>query len=375
MELHLDRDPFLKVLSRVHVVAERRSTMPILGNVLLEARDGQLTATATDLEVFVTTTIPAEVVEPGSITVAARKLYDIVKELQNNTVHLRETQGNRLQLQAGRARFTLAGISPDEYPAFPQEPSPPELTLPAAMLADMFGKTYFAMSHDESRFALSGLLLELTVPTEEEPGPCRIVLAATDTHRLAVAEQVLSNTFEEGYRAILPKKAVAEIRKMLEEAGSEQVTLLLGRSHVHFIREGTTLISKLVTGRFPNYRRVIPLDHPIHLGVDNGALQGMVRRMAVLSNEKSRGLQMRIETGIMRMNADNPEQELAEEEMDIPYEGPSLNLCFNARYLQEICSVVPGDVLLFKVKDAESPVLISDPTRGDFLYVLMPMEV
>lgn len=378
MEFHIDRGPFLKALSRVQTVVERRSTMPILGNALLELQDDQLTVSATNLEVSLRTVCAAEVVEPGSLTVNAKTLHDVVHELPEESILLRKSNRNRLRLTCGRAKFELAGMPSDQFPTIPQADGGYRFSMVHDVLRDMFTKTHFSMSYDENRFTLNGLFLQVTPSSVGEDGmegvEGMVRLVATDTHRLAMVESYAS-TPSEAREVIIPRKAVQEIRRMLDE-DTQPLDIILDESYIQLVRPEVVLVSKLVEGRFPDYRRVIPQGNPLHLNVDREKLLGVVKRMSVLSQEKSRGIRLEIEGDQMQFNTNNPDQELAEEEMQVSLEGgTALTIGFNARYLKEFLAVMSGENVCFSLKNDKLPVLLTDPGKVGTQFVLMPMRV
>lgn len=389
MEIQIERDAFLRTLSRIQSVVERRNTMPILGCALLTAEEGELTVSATDLEVSLRTRCAAEVVRAGALAVGARKLHDIVRELPSNEqIRLRASEENRLTLTCGNSRFVLTGQSADQFPEIPKATTDLSLPMESADLSNMLGKTHFAMSQDETRYTLNGIFLQLDPAgspaihphcTGDEKLPARIRLVATDTHRLAVVERDLapevSGQLTEPNECILPKKAVFEIRKLLDE---EKVTisLTLGAGYLQIRKTDLDLITKLVEGRFPDYRRVIPeLKDPQMVNMERAALYQVVKRMSVLSHEKSRGIRLALRKDAMRITTDNPEQEAGEDEMAVLYDGNECSIGFNARYLLDITSAMDCDDLRMTFLNEDTPVLITDPEKDTYFYILMPMRV
>ncbi|MBF0143281.1 MAG: DNA polymerase III subunit beta [Magnetococcales bacterium] len=373
MEFQVEREPFLRALSRIQAVVERRNTMPILGFTLLEAAAGKLTVSGTDSEVYLRTVLDAVTEEPGLIAVEARKLFEIVRELPEGSLRLRREEGERLLMTAGRARFTLVGMPGAQFPQPPDPGEPLRLRLPAGLLDHMFAKTHFAMSLEEGRFALNGLLLQVEVG--EDPGqPARLRMVATDTHRLAMVDHPLEGEGFSPREVIIPRKGVLGARKVLEE-GIEEVELAVAERHLQLTLPGISLISKLVDGRFPNYHRVIPVDNAQILTVSREAFHGVVKRMSVLSHEKSRGIRLQISENHMRVTTSNPEQDVAEEELEVAYAGSPIDIGFNARYLQEMIGAVDGDPVTIFLKDGESSVLVKDPLQANTVFVLMPMSV
>ncbi|MEO5377196.1 MAG: DNA polymerase III subunit beta [Magnetococcus sp. DMHC-6] len=373
MDLYIDRDPFLKILSRIQSVAERRNTIPILANTLLTAQEGRLFLAATDLEVSLLTSCAADVQTEGCLSVSARKLFDIVRELPSEPVRLRMDTCDRIHLTCGKARFNLVGLPGDQFPELPKPDGLIKMPLASDVLRAMFAKTHFAMSQEESRFTLNGIFIVVD-PGENPNDPCCLRMVATDTHRLSLAKTNLEISLEEPISAIIPRKAVVEARKILDEE-TQPLELVLGSTHIQFIRPEITLISKLVEGRFPNYNKVIPTNNDIRLDIDKEHLLSVVRRMIVLSNEKSHGIRTKINQETMKVSTTNPEQEAADEEMSIRYTGEPITLGFNARYLQEILAAIDGTDICLRIQNHESSVLIEDPQNNNCLFVLMPMRV
>lgn len=373
MEFHIQKEPFFKALSRIQTVVERRNTMPMLGTALVEARDGRVTLSATDLEVSLRTICDAEVGNEGSMALNAKTLFEIVRELSPTNVILRMESESRLILMAGRARFELAGFPVAEFPAIPQAEGE-RFQFESAFLAEMFGKTHFAMSPDDSRFTLNGVLFQLSPPADESDSP-KARMVATDTHRLAMMEKPLQREIGELREVIIPKKAVYEMRKVLEE-DRESLDIIMGTSHIQFIKPELTLVSKLVQGRFPDYRRVIPSQNSLRLSMDRQELDSVVKRISVLSHEKSRGVRMNVNGSMMKVSSNNPEQEAGEEEIAVQFDSDSpFAIGFNARYLRDILTAMDGAEVRFVFHDDISPVLVFDPNRNDGLFVLMPMRV
>ena len=374
MEFQVARNPFLKALYRVQSLVDRRNTKPILGNVLLETREDYLNIEATNMEVSVRTRCAAEIIEPGAITISAKTLFDVVTELpEMETALLRTDHRDRVRLSCGRARFELAGLSSEQFPEIPQADGAYRFLLDAGLFAEMLAKTHFSMSEDETRYALNGLFFQ--VSPSEVAGEGQVRLVATDSHRLALVQRDGVNLPQEERGVIIPRKAVQEIRRLLDE-DAQPVEIIVDSNYIQLIRPEVMLVAKLVEGRFPDYRRVIPKGHPLHLVVNREQLLGVVRRMSVLSHEKSRGIRLEIENGVMRFNTNNPEQELAEEEMQVTLEGgDTLMVGFNARYLREFLSVMEGENVSFFMSNEELPVLLTDPVQLGTQFVLMPMSV
>ncbi|MBF0380542.1 MAG: DNA polymerase III subunit beta [Magnetococcales bacterium] len=375
MEFHINKDPLFKALTRIQTVVERRNTMPILGNALLETGDNILTVSATDLEVSLRTVCEAEIGDNGSLAVNAKTLFEIVRELPDGTIHIRQEANNRLRLSSGQAKFTISGFPGSAFPEIPQAVGDKRHVFERDILLSMVNKTHFAMSYDDTRFTLNGIFFQLT-PNRGEGELCKARMVATDTHRLAMVEQVLDDgVVKDPVEIIIPKKAVFEIKKLLEEEDKE-VELVVGATHIQFIKPDITLISKLVQGQFPDYRRVIPNKNNLGLTMNRTQLDEVVKRMSVLSHEKSRGIRMAISKDSMLLSSNNPEQEAGEEPIKVEFEGEKpITVGFNARYLREILTAMDGEQVQFMLLNDEAPSLVFDPDKDNALFVLMPMRV
>lgn len=374
MEIQIERKPLLKALSRIQTVVGRSNTMPILSNALIESQEDRIIISSTNMTVSLQTTCPAVFVDPGSFTVNAKTLYEVVRELSEETIVLRKDKSDRLLLSCGRAKFKLAGFPCEQFPSIPQADGVYRFSMDSRVLADMFTKTHFAVSREENRPTLNGLFFQVTPATEEgEAGAIRVV--ATDTHRLAMVECFLPYLPAEPLGVIIPRNAVQEIRRMLETE-QQPLEIILDRNYIQLVGHDVNLVSKLVEGRFPDCRRVIPMDNPLHMNVNREQLLEVVKRMSVTSNEKSRGVRLTIDHEQMQFNSNNSEQELAEEKMQVSLEGgTALTVGFNARYLKEFLAVMDGTEVRFSMKYTESPILLVDPNQPGTKFVLMPMIV
>jgi DNA polymerase-3 subunit beta len=378
MDLIIERDRLLKAVARVQSVVENRQTMPILSHVLIDASEnGTVSFVATDLEISIRSRAEAVVDVGGSLAVSAKKLFDIVRELPDRPIRLRSDSNDRCLVTCERSRFSILGMRGDEFPDYATPVLPVRLTMETLALAQMITRTHFAMSQDETRFALNGICLEIA-PSEEATTQVRMV--ATDTHRLNLAEATgtLEQPPETVVRYILPRKGVTEIRKLLDTKEKEQrmVTIELCASHASVVHGDAVLTTKLLSGKFPNYMKVIPQNNTLMLTVEREALQGCVRRMSALSSEKAHGIMVRVKDEMLYVNTNNPDSENAEEELTATSSpGMELTIGFNARYLMEVLGAHDNRDVRFRFQDDESPVLIIDPDSDQYKFVLMPMRV
>ncbi len=374
MKVRIARDELLTGLQRVQGVVEKRNTMPILSNILLEAKSDGVDILATDLEIGMRGLYKASVQEPGSVTLSARKLYEILKELKDGEVELSVGDNNWAILQAGKSQFRIVGLPSSDFPALPAIEREGLIPLEGAGLVDLIRKTAFAVGDNDARYILNGLLVTLTV-TEKKT---TLRLVGTDGHRLAVAEQEMGGPpGKDGPRevkAIIPKKAAHEMRRLLEEGDGEPF-IGFTKNVMIFRKSGLLLTSRLMEGNYPNYQQVIPKDQDRKVTLDRGELEGALRRVAVLSRDKTNAVKMSLSSGRVTLFSSNPDFGEATEELPAKYAGDSLTTGFNARYLLDVLGVVDGESVSLQMETALSPCLIREPNNPRFTCVVMPIKV
>ena len=375
MKVTVERAALLKALGHVHRVVERRNTIPILSNVLLRAEDGGLRLKATDLDMEVTETIRAEVAQPGGTTVPAHVIYDIVRKLADGAQVSLETTGEtgQMQLRSGRSRFMLQALPETDFPDLAAGDMPVRFEMPAGDLKRLIDKTQFAISTEETRYYLNGIYLH----TVEVDGEMLLRAVATDGHRLARIDMPAPAGAAGMPGIIVPRKAVAEIQKLVDDGGDTvRVDLSPAKILLTFAGEGgVVLTSKLIDGTFPDYQRVIPTGNDKRLTVERGDFAKAVDRVSTISSERGRAVKLAIAEGRMTLSVNNPDSGNATEELDVDYEAAPLDVGFNARYLLDITGQLDGDTALFKLADPGSPTVIQDREGASTLYVLMPMRV
>jgi DNA polymerase-3 subunit beta len=374
MKLIIERAALLKALSHVQSVVERRTTIPILSNVLLRAETGRLALSATDMDVEIIERVPGQIEREGGTTAPAHTLYDIVRKLREGAqVEMdASSERNTLMLRSGRSTFTLQCLPPEDYPVMAGGELPHSFTLTASELRTLVDRTRFAISTEETRYYLNGIYLH-TTKNDEVP----VVRAvATDGHRLARVEMVLPEGAAGMPGVIIPRKTVLELRKLVEE-GENEVQVALSETKVRFIVGEAALTSKLIDGTFPDYDRVIPSNNDKDLEVDCKSFAEAVDRVSTISTEKSRAVKLTIENGNLKVSATSPENGTAEEELEVRYFAGPLEIGFNSRYLLDITEQIDGEGVQFRLSDAGSPAIVRDSadTSGSALYVLMPMRV
>lgn len=366
MKISANREDLLKPLLLASSVVERRQTLPILANVLISARPGKLTLTATDLEVELSTTTSAEVSEEFDFTLPARKFVDICKALPDDAAVTLELEGDRATLRSGRGRFAMGMLPARDYPSIEPSAASERFSLPESILKYLIEKTSFAMAQQDVRYYLNGLLLEIRAG--------RIRTVATDGHRLALCDAPFPDATDTDIQVILPRKAVMELGRLLDDAETEAV-LEISNSHIRVQLEDTTFTSKLIDGRFPDYERVMPNGEAEILTIDRNILKQALSRTAILSNEKYRGIRFKVGDGLLHLQAHNPEQDEAEEEVEIDYQGKELSIGFNVSYLLDVLGVVDSENVQISLIDSNSSSLITPDGSTDSRYVVMPMRL
>lgn len=365
MKLSASRDVLLKPLQAVIGVVERRQTMPILSNVLLVAKEGELAVTATDLEVELVAQVAVDVQAGGEITVSGRKLLDICRALPEGADVAVSVSGEKLHVRSGRSKFALATLPAAEFPSVEDIKASQTITVGQEVLGRLIEKTHFSMAQQDVRYYLNGMLLET--------GGQHIRSVATDGHRLALCQAELEGAKLDEQQVIVPRKGVLELQRLLTGEGS--VDVVLGANHVRIQLDGIRFTSKLIDGRFPEYDRVIPKDSSNELRADRGVLRGGLQRTAILSNEKYRGIRLIIRDNAVVLQAHNPEQEEAEEELEVAYSGDDIEIGFNVNYLLDAIGAVDSDDVALSVVDSNSSCLIRAPETDDCKFVVMPMRL
>ncbi len=375
MKATIERATLLRCLSHVQSVVERRNTIPILSNVLIDASDGgNVKVMATDLDLQVVETMAAASVEtPGAITVSAHLLFDIARKLPDGSQVSLETADNRMEVKAGRSRFKLPTLPRDDFPVIVEGDLPTSFEIPARTLAQMIDATRFAISTEETRYYLNGIFLHVT--DEDEPV---LKAAATDGHRLARFTLARPDGAQGMPDVIVPRKAVAELRKLLEEAMDGSVLVDLSASKVRFTLSGeggVVLTSKLIDGTFPDYSRVIPTGNDKILKVDPKLFFSGVDRVATIATEKTRAVKMGLEKDRVTLSVTSPDNGNAAEELAASYSSDGFEIGFNANYLKDILGQFDSDEIELHLADAGAPTLIRENDESPALYVLMPMRV
>lgn len=376
MKVRIGREELLTGLQRVQGVVEKRNTMPILSNILLEAKHDGAEIVATDLEIGMRGLYKATVLEAGGVTISARKLYEIIKELPSGEIELTSGDNNWTTIQAGKSQFKVVGLPSGDYPALPSIEREGLTPLAGAGLLELIRKTLFAAGDNDARYILNGLLVSLST-TEKKTTLLRLV--GTDGHRLAVAEREVgapnAKQPAQDIKAIIPKKAAQEMRRLLEEGGDEEPLIGFTKNLMIFRKSGLLLTSRLMEGNYPNYQQVVPKESGKRIAVNRGLLESALRRVSVLSKDKANAVKVTFAPGGMTLFSSNPDYGEATEELVARYEGEALNTGFNARYLLDALSVMDGESVSLQMDTALSPCLIQEAESPGFKCVVMPIKI
>ncbi len=370
MKATIERATLLKSLGHVQSVVERRNTIPILSNVLIEANaDGSIRLMATDLDLQIVESVEAQVETPGATTVSAHTLFDIARKLPEGAQVSIAAADGKMQVNAGRARFNLQTLPRDDFPVIAEGELPTRFELPATTLKEIIDKTRFAISTEETRYYLNGIFWHVT----DDAQPV-LKAAATDGHRLARVTVARPDGASGMPDIIIPRKCIGELRKLLDEIeGSVEITL--SGSKIRFGLGTAVLTSKLIDGTFPDYNRVIPTGNDKLLKIDPASFKEGVDRVATIASEKTRAVKMALERDKITLSVTSPENGTAAEEVPGEYGSEGFEIGFNARYLMDILDQVSGDTVEVHLADAAAPTLIRENDKASALYVLMPMRV
>lgn len=366
MKFSADRETILAPLQAVIGVVERRQTMPILANVLLVGRDNQLSVTATDQEVELVAKASVTLQQAGEITLPGRKFLDIVRALPERVQVTVSVEGERATVRAGKSRFTLTTLPASDFPTIEDIQARQTLSVPQPALKRLLDKTHFSMAQQDVRYYLNGMLVE------SQGNVLRTV--ATDGHRLAYCETALEKDHGSAQQVIVPRKGVLELQRLLGGDG-EVVELAIGSNHVRAQIGDIRFTSKLIDGRFPEYGRVIPNAPTKKVLADRDVLRAALQRAAILSNEKYRGIRLGVKSGVLMLQSHNPEQEEAEEELEVNYEGDELEIGFNVNYLLDALAAVDAGEVELGLTDANNSCLLSSKAMPQAKYVVMPMRL
>jgi DNA polymerase-3 subunit beta len=371
MKLTIERAILLKALAPVQSVVERRGTIPILANVKLQAADGSLSLTATDMDIAIVNQVAASVETDGGITVPAHMFYEIIKKLPDSTVEIStDEEAAKLIISASKSRFSVATLPVDDFPVMAEGELAHHFSIASVECKELLEKTRFAISTEETRYYLNGVYLHAA----ESQGAQVLRAVATDGHRLARMEVGLPEGAENIPGIIIPRKTVGELFKLVEES-SEQVEIGLSETKIRFKVGGSVLVSKLIDGAFPDYERVVPKGNDKVMELEGKMFAQAVDRVSVISSEKTRGIKLTLKGNTLTLSASSAEQGNATETLSVSYGADDIEIGFNARYLMDMMAQVEGENAQFVFADSASPTIVRDPADIGALYVIMPMRV
>ena len=366
MKFNIDREVLLPVLQMVNGVVDRRQTLPILSNLLFNFGAKSLSITATDMEVELIVTLDLSFNETGELTIPARKLLDICRALPQDAKLQFEVKNDRVLIKSGKSRFTLAILPAQEYPVIDITEGITSFKIQQKALEKILENTQFAMAQQDVRYYLNGLLLEISGKT--------LRAVATDGHRLALDETDINTDVQEKIQIIVPRKGITELMRLLQDNESE-VEIQISANHIRLKNNGSCFTSKLIDGKFPDYQRVIPELSETPVSADKEELRHSLTRASILSNEKYRGVRIILNENSLRALAHNPEQEEAEEELEVEYKGPEIEIGFNVSYLLDTLSIIKSKKIKLSVLDPNSSCLVLPEDESRCRYVVMPMRL
>lgn len=373
MKFKIDKNDFLKLLYKTQNVIEKRNTMPMLSNALIVAEKDKLKIYATDLEISINDECSAIVEIPGKVAVNAKNLFDLVKELSDEPVQVFKKPNNWLEIKSKKALFNLVGVAAEEFPAFPEIDVKEFAKVQCVVLQDMIEKTLYSVSHDETRYHLNGVFFEKVVLKDKET---KFRMVATDGHRLSLIDKKLEMSLggKSDSGVIIPKKGLYELKKLLEN-GEGSLDMGLEGSHLVVKKDSTTLYIRLIDGKYPNYQQLIPAKLAKTVGVSKELLLASLRRVSLLSNQKSKGITMSINKNLMEIYSNNPELGDAKEELEVKYEGDSIKIAFNAKYLMDILNNIQDEEIDIQLNDQLSPGIVRPSSDSTYTCVVMPMRI
>ena len=366
MRFSLQREAFLKPLAQVVNVVERRQTLPVLANFLVQVNNGQLSLTGTDLEVEMVSRIAVEDAQDGETTIPARKLFDIVRALPDGSRITVSQTGDKVTVQAGRSRFTLSTLPSNDFPSVDEVEATDRIAISEATLKELIERTAFAMAQQDVRYYLNGLLFDVR--------DTLLRCVATDGHRLALCETALETGTGNKRQIIVPRKGVTELTRLLE-GGDRAIELEIGRSHIRMKRDDAMFTSKLIDGRFPDYEAVVPIGADRLVTVERELLKSALQRAALLSNEKYRGVRVEVSPGQLKISAHNPEQEEAQDEIEADTQVSDLAIGFNVNYLLDALSALRDEQVVIQLRDSNSSALVREASNEKSRHVVMPLRL
>ncbi len=369
MKLEIEKKELMSLIGKTQNIVEKRNTMPILVNVLLEAEDDQLKVFATDLEVSLTDIVKCKVLTAGKVAVSAKSLFEIAKELTDGPIQLLKKENNWLEIKQGKYNSKIVGISAEEYPIFPGYSGTGFIKVESEELKDMIDKTIYSVSNDETRYHLNGVFFE-------QKADLGYTMVATDGHRLSLITKKLppSKMISPGNGVIIPRKGLHEIKKLLESIGGVFEVAIEG-SQLIVRSNSTTLMIRLIEGKYPNYQQFIPQKLSQKVKINRESFLSSLKRVSLLSNHKSKAVTLTLSSGKMEIASNNPELGDAREEIDVEYTGKDLKIGFNAKYITDVLTAIQSEDIDFEMNDQLSPGIMKPHNSLDYTCVVMPMRI
>ncbi len=371
MKFKIIRSNFFKSLSHLQGIVDKKNSLPILSNILIEAKNDQLILSSTDMDISIIENIECTVLEEGSTTINAQILYDIVRKIEdNNEIEIISNSGKLLTLRTKGSRFSLACLPKEDYPIIDQENQGNEMKLNAKILFKLIEKTKFAISNEETRYFLNGLYFNVN----NEENKNIVTLVGTDGHRLAKFSHEIDNKINEISGVIVPKKTIYELSKLLSEL-NEDIKISISSNKIVFDIGNIIFISKLIDGSFPDYKRVIPSENSNILKINRHKLLSAVDRVSTIANEKSPVIKFKLLKNVLNLNTINNENSTASEDLNINYDGDEIEIGFNSKYIMDIVNNLEDEEITINLKNNTSPITAQENSNVDLVYVLMPMRV
>lgn len=366
MEIKISKKELLQGLACTQGVVEKKSTMPILANVCIKADTKTLTLTATDLEVGVIVEQPADVIQKGSVTISARAIFDIVKELPDDRVHLNVLPNHWVEISSGKAQFKIMGLSAAEFPKLPGAPKDGAFSVDVGAFHEMIAKTSYAMSTDETRYTLNGVFLEKVADSMR--------LVATDGHRMSYADRPVTGKWSLDKGVIIPRKGILEWKRLLDGADGD-FTMSVDTKHIMVQKGNATLMIRLIDGQYPPYNQVIPKEQKWVVAVDRTLFMQALRRVQLVTTDRARGVRFRISPKHLELIAKNPDVGEAHEELQVKYQGETFEIGFNGRYFSDVLNIIDDEEVVLELKGEMGPCVIRSEFDRSFLAVIMPMRL
>ena len=370
MKFTIEKSELLSLVGRTQNVVEKRNTMPVLVNVLIEAKDDSIKVFATNLEVSLTAEAKAKVTTPGKAAVSAKNLFDIIKELPDGMVEIVKTDNNWVKVTQGKSVFNLVGISPEEYPVFPSHSTKDFMEIETKVFTNMVAKTIYSVSTDETRYHLNGVYFERLPGSKAN----EYLMVATDGHRLSLVNSIKGDQQGQTEGVIIPRKGLSEIYKLLEGA-EDTFKMAIEGSQLIVISKNTVLMVRLIEGKYPNYRQLIPQNLSQTVKVGREKLLSSLKRVSLLSNQKSKGVTLNFNDGKLEITSNNPELGDAKEEISVDYSGKELKIGFNAKYIMDVLNSIDDEEVDLNLKDQLSPGVVRPQADSNYTCVIMPMRI